>query len=103
MGLSNTELTAALGGLATTLALYYLLTKKENRYPSGPFAFPVIGNLPQLALAGSITKFANYYRKAYGDVSSTYFNIINCTIVSRSAQYIGKPKGINKITCTSEN
>ena len=62
-------LTTTLLSVITALVLYYLLTKKENRYPPGPFAFPVIGNLPQLALAGSITKFANRYRKTYGDVS----------------------------------
>ena len=62
-------LTTTLLSVITALVLYYLLTKKENRYPPGPFAFPVIGNLPQLALAGSITKFANHYRKTYGDVS----------------------------------
>ena len=54
---------------ATLLVLYYLLTKKENRYPPGPFAFPILGNLPQLALTGSITKFAEYYKERYGNVS----------------------------------
>ena len=53
---------------ATVLFLYSLLTRKENRYPPGPFAFPVIGNLPQLALTGSITKFAEYYKERYGNV-----------------------------------
>ena len=67
--LGSTELTLLLVGIITLLAVYYLLTKKENRYPPGPFAFPFLGNLPQLALAGSLSRFANHYRKIYGDVS----------------------------------
>ena len=64
-------LTLALVGLASVLTLYYILTKKENRYPPGPFAFPVIGNLPQLALRGSLTEFAEHYKHIYGSVSKT--------------------------------
>ena len=54
----------------TALVLYYLLTKKENRYPPGPFAFPILGNLPQILLASSLTKFAELNRKKYGNVSA---------------------------------
>ena len=56
--------------VVTALVLYYLLAKKENRYPPGPFVFPIIGNLPQLIMAGSLSKFAELYRKQFGNVSN---------------------------------
>ena len=56
--------------VVTALVLYYLLTKKENRYPPGPFVFPIIGNLPQLIMAGSLSDFAEHYRKQHGNVSN---------------------------------
>ena len=61
--------TTTLLSVSAALALYYLLTKKENRYPPGPFIFPILGNLPQIALAGSLTKFAQHYKNKYGNVS----------------------------------
>ena len=69
MELITSSLTLPLVGAATALVLYCLLNKKENRYPPGPFVFPVLGNLPQLALARSITKFAEYYKQKHGNVS----------------------------------
>ena len=69
MELITSSLTLPLVGAATALVICCLLTKKENRYPPGPFVFPVLGNLPQLALAGSITKFAEYYKQKHGNVS----------------------------------
>ena len=70
-----TLVTLLLVGVVSVLFLYYLLTKKENRYPPGPFAFPIIGNLPQLALKGSLTGFAEHYKKKYGDLS--YYFLLN--------------------------
>ena len=55
--------------VVTVLVLYHLLTKKENRYPPGPFVFPIVGNLPQLIMAGSLSNFADLYRKQFGNVS----------------------------------
>ena len=62
-------LTIILLSVITALVLYHLLTKKENRYPPGPFVFPIVGNLPQLIMAGSLSNFADLYRKQFGNVS----------------------------------
>ena len=62
-------MTIVLIGLSSALVTYYLLTKEENRYPPGPWCFPIIGNFPQLIISGSVTRFAEKYRKIYGDVS----------------------------------
>ena len=65
-----TLVTLLLVGVLSVLFLYYLLTRKENRYPPGPFAFPILGNLPQILLASSLTKFAELNKKKYGNVSA---------------------------------
>lgn len=62
-------LTLVLVGLVTFLVYLYLRRTKDDGYPVGPQSLPVIGNLLQLALAGSIVKFAESYRPIYGDVS----------------------------------
>ena len=69
MDLEVSFLAASLVGVTTLVAIYYLLTSKENRYPPGPVTFPYIGNLPQLMLAGSLPSFAEQYKKQYGNVS----------------------------------
>ncbi|XP_067946650.1 cytochrome P450 2D26-like [Watersipora subatra] len=67
------DATTFLIGTATLLVLYYLLRRGDKSYPPGPFVFPIIGNLPQLFRAGSITDFSEYYRKKYGNVFSFEF------------------------------
>ena len=69
MNVEVTSLTLAVAGLAVTLALYYLLTKRKDNYPPGPTALPVIGNIPQLVSSGSIVAFCKKYRKQFGNVS----------------------------------
>ena len=66
--------TAILLGVVTVLVLYNLVSKTKSRYPSGPFAFPVIGNLPQLVKSGCFTAFANYYKKIHGNVSQNFLS-----------------------------
>ncbi|XP_067947649.1 uncharacterized protein [Watersipora subatra] len=62
--------------------VYYLLTKKRDVYPPGPIAFPLLGNLPQLAVLGSLTNYAQYYRKIYGDVFTFAFGSNNRVVIS---------------------
>ena len=64
-GLLTLILVAAVVGLAA----YYWLTDKRSRYPPGPFTLPIIGNIHQVFLAGSMVKFLEKYRKQYGNVS----------------------------------
>ena len=69
-------LTVTLMSVVTPLVVYYLVTKKENKYPPGPFSFPFVANLPQFAMAGSLPKFAEKYKKKYGNVRL----VIDCVI-----------------------
>jgi len=59
--------TAVMTGVAALLLIFYLRSKRE-KLPPGPFAFPVIGNLPQIVLSGSLVKFCKKYREIYGEV-----------------------------------
>ena len=66
-------ITLVLTAILTFLAVTYFYGKstEKSRYPPGPFAFPIIGNLPQIALCGSIDVFFEKYRKIYGNVSAS--------------------------------
>ena len=71
----HSSVTLVLAAVLTFLVVSYLLglsSKKSscNRYPPGPMSFPLIGNLPQIALCGSVDVFFEKYRKIYGNVSS---------------------------------
>ena len=64
--------TAILLGVVSVLAFSNLISKARSRYPSGPFAFPFIGNLPQLAKSGCFATFAKNYQRKYGNVSQNF-------------------------------
>lgn len=51
----------------------WLRQPAQKGYPAGPYSLPMLGNLLQVALHGSIASFMSYYRKQYGDVSSLHF------------------------------
>ena len=71
--LTGSSLTLALIGVVMLLLIsYHYLTRPTGgpQYPPGPIAFPLLGNLPQIALCGSMNKFCENYRKIYGNVSS---------------------------------
>lgn len=63
-------LTVALGALLVAILSYLVLEKSEDRSPPGPFAYPLIGNLPQIILAGTFPKFLERCRRKYGNVST---------------------------------
>ena len=73
--LTGSSLTLALIGFVIFLIIsYHYLTRPtvHPQYPPGPIAFPLLGNLPQIALCGSMSKFCEKYRKIYGNVSSCW-------------------------------
>lgn len=65
-------ITPTLALIGITLALIYCLRKGDSRYPPGPWSLPLVGNLLQLALFGSLSRFAQFYRKRYGNVCILY-------------------------------
>ena len=72
----QSSVTLVLAAVLTFLVVSYLLglsSKRSscNRYPPGPMSFPLIGNLPQIALCGSVDVFFEKYRKIYGNVSNS--------------------------------
>ena len=61
--------TVALAGVSTALILYYFTTKSKVKYPPGPTAWPVLGNIPQILRAGPMEVFLEQCRRIYGNVS----------------------------------
>lgn len=55
------------------LGIPYLLSRhsssREGRLPAGPSSLPLIGNIHQIILSGSMDSFMEKYRKIYGNVS----------------------------------
>ena len=59
--------TVALAGVSTALILYYFTTKSKVKYPPGPTAWPVLGNIPQILRAGPMEVFLEQCRRIYGN------------------------------------
>ena len=66
----SSTITAALATLVAVLMVYKLWKKQHTQcnFPPGPFSLPLIGNVPQIALAGSFQSFIDNCRHTYGDV-----------------------------------
>lgn len=64
--------------LLTVLMSYLLLGEVLGRktHPPGPLALPLIGNLHQIFLAGSLPKFCQKYSNIYGNVRTMHVNNI---------------------------
>ena len=65
--------TLVLSGLPSALLLYYWVKTKPDTYPPGPIALPIIGNVHQIFMAGSVVKFCEGNRKKFGNVSIKMF------------------------------
>ena len=61
--------TIILIAVLTSLVLYYVLQYNSDGYPPGPFRLPILGNLHQVFLAGSIVEFCKHNSKRFGNVS----------------------------------
>ena len=78
---------ALLCGVIFLIIPYLYLTSRSGlSYPTGPLALPIIGNVHQIILCGSMDVFCEKYRKIYGNVSikanlSLYFCVIDGTEV----------------------
>ena len=93
-------LTVTLLSVVTPLVVYYLVTKKENKYPPGPFSFPFVANLPQFAMAGSLPKFAEKYKKKYGNVRlvmTVLLSITNAVAFHCFNQHVKKIKPVTSV------
>ncbi|ESO99585.1 hypothetical protein LOTGIDRAFT_201270 [Lottia gigantea] len=68
---NKTNLKAALLFGSSFLGLYWLYGKFSRRHikdPPGPFSFPIVGNMPQLAGSIDLYQLFLQYREQYGDV-----------------------------------
>ena len=77
-------LTASLVAAVSSLAIYLLWRGQQSavRYPPGPLSLPMIGNLPGIALTGSMSKYLKECRKIYGNVSVLVFHLVFSLIVT---------------------
>ena len=75
LGLELSSLLVAV--CAFLLAWYFFLcADTRDRFPPGPWKFPLLGNLPQIMWHGDIMKFCKAYRRKYGNVSYSYKLIV---------------------------
>ena len=57
-------------GVIFLIIPYLFLTSNSGQnFPPGPLALPIIGNIHQIILCGSMDVFCEKYRKIYGNVS----------------------------------
>ncbi|XP_067950311.1 cytochrome P450 2C1-like [Watersipora subatra] len=61
-------ITPLLVSLFLVCLLYFIFHEKSDGYPPGPISFPILGNVPQIYLSGSIIKFCEANRKRFGNV-----------------------------------
>ncbi|XP_067950726.1 cytochrome P450 2B9-like isoform X1 [Watersipora subatra] len=61
-------ITTLLVSLFLVCLLYFIFHEKSDHYPPGPISFPILGNVPQIYLSGSIIKFCEANRKRFGNV-----------------------------------
>ena len=68
------ELSSLLVAVCTFLLAWYffLCADTRDRFPPGPWKFPLLGNLPQIMWYGDIMKFCKAYRRKYGNVSYSF-------------------------------
>ncbi|ODN04836.1 Methyl farnesoate epoxidase [Orchesella cincta] len=74
------------------IAYLVLSTKRRAKEPPGPFKWPIVGNLPQIAMINwSRVWFSiDHYSKVYGDIMGMYFG-------SRYVVVLSNPKDIHDV------
>lgn len=82
--------------------LFLIVPRRQKGVPSGPFVFPIVGNLPALISRDVLGRF-DHLRKKYGDVYGLYigqdltivlngYEAIHEALVKRSAHFSVRPK-----------
>lgn len=62
--------------LVLLLFSYLLMEGRSAGYPQGPLALPILGNIPQIFMCGTMDVFMEKYRRIYGHVSQTLVDAV---------------------------
>lgn len=84
--LSLIDLQTVLIFLCVTLGMLKFMKSTQGnpryKFPPGPVAFPLVGNLIQLAGKSNISRAFDDYSKAYGDMFTIYIGSMRTVVVT---------------------
>ena len=85
---NNVTLALLCGVIFLIIPYLYLTSRSGRSYPPGPLALPIIGNVHQIILCGSMDVFCAKYRKIYGNVSiNANLSLFLCVIDGTEVMY----------------